>query len=86
MPLYGDGLNERDWLYVDDDADAIAIALGKGPADVVSTAAWPDHNVGKALVRAQDLAQPVPDGHWRAVVAAFARFGATPPASGEVGD
>jgi dTDP-glucose 4,6-dehydratase len=30
LPVYGDGLNIRDWLYVEDHCDAIAIVLEKG--------------------------------------------------------
>jgi dTDP-glucose 4,6-dehydratase len=30
MPLYGDGLNVRDWLYVDDHCDGIEAALLRG--------------------------------------------------------
>jgi dTDP-glucose 4,6-dehydratase len=30
VPLYGDGLNVRDWLYVDDHCDAIWTVLNKG--------------------------------------------------------
>lgn len=30
LPLYGDGLQRRDWLYVDDHADAIALLLDRG--------------------------------------------------------
>ncbi len=30
MPVYGDGLNVRDWLYVEDHARALALVLGKG--------------------------------------------------------
>ena len=32
LPLYGDGLQRRDWLYVDDHADAIAYVLERGVA------------------------------------------------------
>jgi len=32
LPLYGDGLQRRDWLYVDDHADAIALLLDRGAA------------------------------------------------------
>ena len=32
VPLYGDGLNIRDWLHVDDHCDGIQLALGKGRA------------------------------------------------------
>ena len=30
LPIYGDGLNVRDWLYVTDHCDAIALVLDKG--------------------------------------------------------
>lgn len=30
LPVYGDGLNVRDWLYVDDHAAALALVLDKG--------------------------------------------------------
>jgi dTDP-glucose 4,6-dehydratase len=30
LPLYGDGLQRRDWLYVDDHADAISMLLDRG--------------------------------------------------------
>jgi dTDP-glucose 4,6-dehydratase len=32
VPLYGDGLNSRDWLHVDDHCRAIALVLHKGRA------------------------------------------------------
>ena len=30
IPVYGDGSNVRDWLYVEDHADALLLALAKG--------------------------------------------------------
>ena len=30
LPIYGDGLQIRDWIYVEDHVDAISIALNKG--------------------------------------------------------
>ena len=30
LPLYGDGLQQRDWLHVDDHADAVGFALDHG--------------------------------------------------------
>ncbi|CAN5648038.1 dTDP-glucose 4,6-dehydratase [soil metagenome] len=32
LPLYGDGLQRRDWLFVDDHADGVGAALDKGQA------------------------------------------------------
>lgn len=32
LPMYGDGMQRRDWLFVDDHADGIATALDKGVA------------------------------------------------------
>jgi len=32
LPLYGDGLNERDWLFVDDHCSGVLLALNKGEA------------------------------------------------------
>ena len=35
VPLYGDGMNVRDWLYVEDHCDAIWTVLNKGtPGEV----------------------------------------------------
>jgi dTDP-glucose 4,6-dehydratase len=31
IPVYGKGLNVRDWLYVEDHADALLLVLEKGP-------------------------------------------------------
>ena len=32
IPLYGDGLNERDWLYVDDHCSGVHLVLHEGLA------------------------------------------------------
>jgi len=32
IPLYGDGLNERDWIYVDDHCAGVLLALERGEA------------------------------------------------------
>ncbi|MGI9577492.1 MAG: dTDP-glucose 4,6-dehydratase [Microthrixaceae bacterium] len=39
VPLYGDGLNVRDWLYVTDNCDALDVVLAKGTIGEV-------HNIG----------------------------------------
>lgn len=35
IPLYGDGQNVRDWIYVDDHCRAILLALEKGPSGAI---------------------------------------------------
>jgi hypothetical protein len=62
-----------------------SIAEGGGLADTIATAEGAGVPVGKALVQAENFPDPVPDGDWPAVAAAFARLGAIPPASGEIG-
>jgi dTDP-glucose 4,6-dehydratase len=42
VPLYGDGLNVRDWLHVDDHCRGIALALDKGAAGEI-------YNIGGGL-------------------------------------
>ncbi|HEY8547100.1 MAG TPA: dTDP-glucose 4,6-dehydratase [Acidimicrobiales bacterium] len=40
VPLYGDGMNERDWLYVDDHCAAVALVLEKGaPGEIYNIGA-----------------------------------------------
>lgn len=45
VPLYGDGLNVRDWIHVDDHCDAILAALCKGnPGHVYNVGANNEHS------------------------------------------
>jgi len=40
VPLYGDGLNERDWLYVDDHCDALGLVVERGePGEIYNIGA-----------------------------------------------
>ncbi|HEX4820582.1 MAG TPA: dTDP-glucose 4,6-dehydratase [Acidimicrobiales bacterium] len=40
IPLYGDGLNERDWLYVDDHCSGVLLALHRGaPGEIYNIGA-----------------------------------------------
>ena len=40
IPLYGDGLNERDWLYVDDHCSGVHLVLEKGvPGEIYNIGA-----------------------------------------------
>jgi nucleoside-diphosphate-sugar epimerase len=55
MPVYGDGLNVRDWLYVEDHARALTLVLERG--NVGST-----YNIGSRSERAnKDVANAVCD-------------------------
>ena len=41
LPVYGDGLNVRDWLYVEDHCEAIATVLKKGqPGETYNIGGW----------------------------------------------
>ena len=41
LPVYGDGKNVRDWLYVEDHCDAIATVLHRGqPGETYNIGGW----------------------------------------------
>ncbi len=60
LPLYGDGLQERDWLYVDDHAGAVDFVLAHGVAgetyNVAGDAQLPNREVVRLLL--EDLDKP----------------------------
>jgi dTDP-glucose 4,6-dehydratase len=73
VPLYGNGLNVRDWLHVDDHCRGIALALTKGRAGEVYnigggtelTNVELTHKILKAIGVGEEFIQPVEDrkGH-----------------------
>ena len=73
VPLYGNGLNVRDWLHVDDHCRGIALALTKGTAGEVYnigggtelTNVELTHKILKAMGVGEEFIQPVEDrkGH-----------------------
>jgi dTDP-glucose 4,6-dehydratase len=73
VPLYGNGLNVRDWLHVDDHCRGIALALTKGRAGEVYnigggtelTNVELTHKILKAMGVGEEFIQPVEDrkGH-----------------------
>jgi dTDP-glucose 4,6-dehydratase len=73
VPLYGNGLNVRDWLHVDDHCRGIALALTKGKAGEVYnigggtelTNVELTHKILAAMGVGEDFIQPVEDrkGH-----------------------
>lgn len=75
LPIYGDGMQERDWLHVDDHCRAIAAVLDKGrPGEVYNIGgnrALPNRDVVRMILKAtgksESLMTPVEDrpGHDR---------------------
>ncbi len=75
LPVYGDGMQVRDWLYVDDHAQGIALALFKGEAGEAYNIAGEDnrfnidvtHRILNLLDKPKSLIKYVPDreGHDR---------------------
>jgi len=51
LPVYGDGMQVRNWLYVDDFATAIDLALERGIAGQVYNAGGPDELANIDVVR-----------------------------------
>ncbi len=75
LPLYGDGQQRRDWLFVDDHADAIALILDRGESGTVYNVPGTDERINRdvaekilaATGRSADLLRRVADrpGHDR---------------------
>jgi dTDP-glucose 4,6-dehydratase len=75
VPLYGDGLNERDWLYVDDHCSALHLLVDAGqPGEVYNIGANAQvsnleltHKILGMLGKDESLIRPVTDrlGHDR---------------------
>ncbi len=75
VPIYGDGLQERDWLYVDDHADAVGFVLDRGQSgqayNVPGGGPVTNREVTRAILatvgKPWSLARSVPDrpGHDR---------------------
>lgn len=50
IPLYGDGLNERDWLYVDDHCSGVHLVLERGAAGEVYNIGAGNETANRQLV------------------------------------
>lgn len=69
VPLYGDGLQRRDWLYVDDHADAVGVVLDRGASgEIYNIGAYQERvnrEVAEAILdqlgKPRSLLQLVPD-------------------------
>jgi len=66
LPIYGDGMQVRDWLYVTDHAAAIRRVLEAGrPGETYNIGGWneqPNLEVVRTLCRILDEESPRPDG------------------------
>jgi len=62
LPIYGDGMNVRDWLYVEDHCSAVATVLEKGrPGEVYNIGGWnemPNLEIVKTICRLLDQKSP----------------------------
>jgi dTDP-glucose 4,6-dehydratase len=75
VPLYGDGLNERDWIHVDDHCAGVYLALHEGEAGAIYNIGAGNETPNRVLVdkllalteRGEDLVEYVTDrlGHDR---------------------
>jgi dTDP-glucose 4,6-dehydratase len=66
LPLYGDGMNVRDWLYVGDHCDAIRAVLARGrPGETYNVGGWnemPNLAIVKTICALLDELAPDPAG------------------------
>ncbi|HOJ03894.1 MAG TPA: dTDP-glucose 4,6-dehydratase [Bacteroidota bacterium] len=58
LPVYGDGMNVRDWIHARDHADAILAVLARGEAgrvyNIGSDNEWPNIDIVKLILRTLD--------------------------------
>ncbi len=66
IPIYGDGGNVRDWLFVDDHCQGIFLALTKGQAgqtyNIGGRNEWNNLSIAKKICSILDEKSPRPDG------------------------
>ncbi|MBO5029535.1 MAG: GDP-mannose 4,6-dehydratase, partial [Muribaculaceae bacterium] len=67
LPVYGEGLNVRDWLYVEDHARAIDLIFHRGRVartyNIGGFNEWKNIDIVKALIRVTDRLLGNPEGH-----------------------
>jgi dTDP-glucose 4,6-dehydratase len=72
LPVYGDGQNVRDWLYVLDHCDAVRLVLEKGrPGETYNIgggAELRNLDLVRKLCALLDDARPRPDGSYSALI------------------
>ena len=72
LPIYGDGLNVRDWLYVKDHCSAIRAVLARGrPGEVYNIGGWNERTnrqIVDAICALLDELRPDPAGPHRRLI------------------
>jgi dTDP-glucose 4,6-dehydratase len=72
LPIYGDGLNVRDWLYVKDHCSAIRAVLALGrPGEVYNIGGWNERTnrqIVDAICSLLDELRPDPAGPYRRLI------------------
>ena len=72
IPVYGDGLNVRDWLYVGDHAEALWLALTRGRVgetyNVGGRNEWPNLRIVERICDLIDELAPHPGSHSRKLI------------------
>jgi dTDP-glucose 4,6-dehydratase len=72
LPIYGDGMNVRDWLYVSDHCAAIRTVLEKGRVgEIYNIGGWnemPNLDIVHTLCRLLDEMQPSPEGPYSRLI------------------
>jgi dTDP-glucose 4,6-dehydratase len=72
LPIYGDGLNVRDWLYVRDHCSAIRTVLARGtPGEVYNIGGWNERTnrqIVDAVCALLDELRPDPAGPYRRLI------------------
>lgn len=67
LPVYGEGLNVRDWLYVEDHARAIDLIFHKGKVaetyNIGGFNEWKNIDIVKTIIRTTDRLLGKPDGY-----------------------
>ncbi|MGV3590528.1 MAG: dTDP-glucose 4,6-dehydratase [Gammaproteobacteria bacterium] len=72
LPIYGDGMNVRDWLYVGDHCMAIRRVLDAGkPGETYNIGGWnekPNIEIVKTICALLDEMQPLPSGKYEQLI------------------
>nr|HPG81299.1 GDP-mannose 4,6-dehydratase [Piscinibacter sp.] len=72
LPVYGDGMQVRDWLYVKDHATAIRAVLAKGrPGETYNVGGWnerPNIEIVRSICALLDEMRPDPAGSYTRLI------------------